>query len=280
MIEQLEFDWHPAKSSPRAALEKTACSATAPAPATVKPAALVQSSGLQTSIAAHDLHRELSESTGLRLRLRITNNSSTMMSVRYSPDRATARLSLHHMFLEAGPEVKRALVAWIKRPRKGKPASLLDQFIRERSHTIAPRQPRRTFLVACGRHHDLAAHFNQLNADYFEGKISARITWGRMQKLRRRYSIRFGSYSPPEDLIRMHPLLDQEFVPEFFVRYIVFHEMLHAHLGIEELASGRRAIHPPAFKRLEKSYPDYQRALAWMRHPGNLDRLLQAHRAR
>ena len=63
-------------------------------------------------------------------------------------------------------------------------------------------------------------------------------------------------------------------MPRYFVRYIIFHEMLHAFLDIDESASGRRSIHPPRFKRMEKAYPDYGRALAWMENPRHLNRLL------
>ena len=238
------------------------------------------SAGPQLQAATNALHRELAEGTGLSLRLRITNNSSTMMSLRYTPDGKIAKLSLHHMFLTAGAEVRSALADWIRKPRARKAGSLLDNFIREHSHHIAPAPPRVTPLRASGQHHNLQQHFQELNQQYFQGAITAQITWGRMPRLHRRHSIRFGSYAPKDNIIRMHPLLDQDFVPAFFVRYIVFHEMLHAHLGIEELPSGRRAIHTREFKRQERVYPDYERALAWMRHPGNLDRLLRARRAR
>ena len=97
-----------------------------------------------------------------------------------------------------------------------------------------------------------------------------------MPTQRRRRSIRFGSYTPVDELIRIHPYLDQAFVPEFFVRYIVFHEMLHAHMGIEETPNGRRRIHPPAFRRREEEYGDYDRAVAWMNDESNLRRLLRA----
>jgi predicted metal-dependent hydrolase len=115
----------------------------------------------------------------------------------------------------------------------------------------------------------------ELNREFFEDSVSAHITWGRMPSARRRRSIRFGSYSAEEDLIRIHPLLDQGFVPAFFVRYIVFHEMLHAHLGIEETPSGRRAVHTREFRRREKAYPDYDCAIAWQAEKANLAKLLK-----
>ena len=92
---------------------------------------------------------------------------------------------------------------------------------------------------------------------------------------RRRRSIRFGSYSPGPRLIRIHPLLDQDFVPRYFVRYIVFHEMLHAHLGLVESPSGRTLSHTHEFNQIERAYPDFHRAEAWQRNSANLRKLLR-----
>ena len=51
--------------------------------------------------------------------------------------------------------------------------------------------------------------------------------------------------------------------------------MLHALLGVKEGPSGRREVHPKRFRCLEQSYPDYERAVAWMETPRNLRRLLR-----
>ena len=101
------------------------------------------------------------------------------------------------------------------------------------------------------------------------------ITWGKLPTIRRRRSIRLGSYSEEDELIRIHPYLDQPQVPEFFIKYIVFHEMLHAHLGVEVLASGRRNVHSREFNRKERAYHEYDRAVAWQETPKHLNRLLR-----
>jgi len=268
MSEQLEFELGPLPEEPR------------PQPASQRQVPLNLLVGTQLHAAADVLHRELSEATGVALQLRITNNSSTMMSLRYAPDGTTARLSLHHMFLNSNSEVREALAAWVKKPQARKAGGVLDTFIKEQSHRIAPARRRAVLHHARGKVHDLRRYFRELNQEYFDDSITAAIVWGKMPRLRRRRSIRFGSYAPQENMIRMHPLLDQEFVPEFFVRYIVFHEMLHAHLGIEESENGRRGIHTREFKRQESTYADYGRALAWMREPRNLERFLRAARTR
>ena len=63
---------------------------------------------------------------------------------------------------------------------------------------------------------------------YSTTAFAAAITWGaRTGRPKRRNSIKMGSYSVEDRLIRIHRSLDRVFVPRFFVAWIVFHEMLH-----------------------------------------------------
>lgn len=222
------------------------------------------------------LHEELERRTHKRIALVITNNRSRMISFR--PDeRPVLRLRVHRMFLSAPPEVIKALAHWIAHPRSKKASAAIDAYIRENHHHVPRRQRRAVELRTQGRHFDLAALFEDINRGCFQGTVNARITWGRHPTRTRRRSIRFGSYNSDENLIRIHPLLDQRFVPKYFVRSVVHHEMLHAHLGVSEppTKGGRRQIHTPAFKRLERAFPDYARAIRWQEDERNLNRLLR-----
>src|SRR3712207_8543596 len=55
---------------------------------------------------------------------------------------------------------------------------------------------------------------------------------------KKRNTIKLGSYSAIERLIRIHPTLDAEWVPRYFVSYIVYHELLH-HVVPALRSSGR-----------------------------------------
>jgi len=275
MSDQLEFDWLESATPP---LARPAAPAIDDTPSIPECSAVVPHSPIppQSELrrTAEALHHELMSRTGMCLRLRITNNYSTIMSVKHDVAGVAARVSLHYMFLDAPAEVKSALAQWIKRPRAKKPGVLLDAFIRQRHGLIRPARPRAVRVCTRGVHHNLAELFAEVNRAHFNDAVRARITWGNMPRAARRRSIRFGTHCLRQNLIRIHPLLDQTFVPRYFVRYIVFHEMLHAHLGISETPSGRRSIHPPQFKRIEKAYPDYARAVAWLEDSRNLRRLL------
>lgn len=178
------------------------------------------------------------------------------------------------MFLDAGPNIMTALAHWMKGTGRRASHRVLDDYIRRNQDQIRKASNRRVVLRTKGTYFDLRALFDDVNAAHFENTINAQITWGRMPAPRRRRSIRFGSYTPEDEIVRIHPLLDQSFVPKFFVRYIVFHEMLHAHLGVSESPTGRRRVHTREFNGLERQYPDFDRAVAWMDDPRNLRRLL------
>jgi hypothetical protein len=114
--------------------------------------------------------------------------------------------------------------------------------------------------------------YDALNDVYFRGSIEARINWGpRGGRRRRRTSIKMGSYSVEDRLIRIHPSLDRRFVPRYFLEWIVFHEMLHQVHDIPVIG-GRRQFHTPEFLAAEREFIQYDRARLWERE--NLDRLL------
>ena len=111
-------------------------------------------------------------------------------------------------------------------------------------------------------------------AEYFGGSVHVLITWGKpgRRRPRPRSTIKLGSYSSAERLIRVHPVLDRPWVPRYFVAYIVYHEMLH-HIvpGHLTRTAARRVLHPPAFLERERAFHHFDRAIAWeKKHLGRL----------
>lgn len=234
---------------------------------------------MQLEFVVHDeraLQIELERLTGQRIELTITDNSSSLINFREGGRTKPGTLRLHRMFLAASPAIVQAVAKWLTRDRGGRAAAILDTFIDGHGHLVRTKRARRVRLHTSGAHHDLRVVFDELNAREFAGAVCTGITWGRMPTgRRRRHSIRMGSYTPDDDLIRIHPLLDQAFVPAYFVCYIVFHEMLHADIGVERSPSGRCRMHSPEFVRRERLYCDYDRAVTWLDNSRNLARLLR-----
>jgi hypothetical protein len=210
---------------------------------------------------------------GKTLELALTNNHYSMISVRRKTD--GYRLRLHRMFVDAEARVVRALARYVVHNDR-RASTLLGEYIEEHQHIIRQqeRRPRHIRLRTAGRHHDLRAIYDRLNAQMFAGALEARITWGPGAAAgRRRRSIKMGSFAVEDRVIRIHPALDQENVPEFFVAWIVFHEMLHGKHEVRR-SNGRRRFHTAEFLAEERTFPEYGRACAWEK--ANLDRLLRS----
>jgi hypothetical protein len=209
---------------------------------------------------------------GKTLELRLTNNHYSMISVRRKPD--GYRLRLHRMFVGAEPRTVRALARYVVHNDR-RASTLLGDYIERHQHIIRQqkRRPRQMNLRTAGRHHDLQAIYDRLNTAHFDGALEARITWGPVtSRGKRRRSIKMGSFAVEDRIIRIHPALDQDCVPDYFVSWIVYHEMLHGKHEVRR-ENGRRRFHSAAFLEDERQFPDYERACAWEKQ--NLDRLLR-----
>jgi hypothetical protein len=208
-----------------------------------------------------------------RVQVTLTDNRYTMISVRRIAKERRYEVRLHHMFAEADPLITRALARYIS-DNDADASRVLGDFIDDNSNHVrgrARRAPTQVIFTA-GEHYDLRQIFDDLNARYFENKIEAAITWGaRTGRPRRRNSIKMGSYSVEDRLIRIHRSLDREFVPKFFVAWIVFHEMLHQVHDIR-VKNGRREFHSKEFMADEAQFAQYEQAKSWERR--HLDALL------
>lgn len=176
------------------------------------------------------------------------------------------------MFLTADENVLQAVADYLGGSSKGA-AAIIDRFVeRNRSRFVSAGRPQ-SALRAEGRCHDLRDIVNHLAARHFGGRVDVRITWGkRVQPKRRQRSLQLGTYLPEEKLIRIHPVLDQPWVPRFFVEAVVFHELLH-HEMPAVVQNGRRHYHTAAFRKRERSFEYHAAAEQWQKD--NLWRLLR-----
>jgi len=174
---------------------------------------------------------------------------------------------MHAMFDAAPPHVHDAVVRWIRSGRRAPRAcELLDRWIMESLESL-PRT-RELAVDARGDAHDLAAlareiFGGELAADFADEARRPRVTWGRKGQSRTRHSLRLGSFDAEDSIVRIHPVLDQPAVPVWFVRYVLFHELLHAVLPPRRGRGSRWIHHGAEFRRCERAYADYARAIAW-----------------
>ncbi len=200
----------------------------------------------------------IEKTTRRTVSLVITDNSTTMLSIK-DTGRALM-LRLHRIFLEAGIDVLNELSDYIK-GRKGR-TPLIRNFINSNTHKVKEKPPRRVNLRTEGRYYNLLDIYRSVNDTYFGGRVSASITWGSRSPRRSARKRTLGSYTGRGSLIRISPVLDSGKVPRYFLEYIVYHEMLHADMGIRA-GKGRRIIHSREFRRRERLFKHYDRAIAW-----------------
>jgi hypothetical protein len=225
------------------------------------------------------LERRLSVAAMRPVMLGVTDNCRSMIA--FGERDGILRARLHHMFLDAPHAVQDALVRYIAKGDRA--ASLLvGRYIETNSNRIRAARPPLRPLSTQGQHHDLLSIFSGLNDKYFGGTVDALVTWGRVGRrvvdergklLVTPRTVKLGSYSAVERLIRIHPVLDRPWVPRYFVTYILYHEMLH-HVIPPLMDGKRRLLHPAHFMDRERVFRDYERALAWER--AHIHRLLRA----
>jgi len=206
----------------------------------------------------HSLKNQLQQLTGSPLCLIITDNATSMLSVRKKAEGAEVRL--HRMFLHAGPDICREVAELIRKGRCRR--QIIRSFIRQNSHLLKQKSPVRRTERVTGQQHCLKTMYESLNREYFDKKISASITWGRSNSRQRVKMRTLGSYHAETNTIRINPLLDKKTVPAYFLEFIVYHEMLHAYMGITT-RNGRRSIHSKEFRLQEKKYENYRKAMEW-----------------
>lgn len=221
----------------------------------------------------------------------LTDNRTVLVSGR--PARPCGwNVRLHWSFALAPEEVVRAVAAVISGPRRGKVRRRARQSVRNwishfREATgpgpappawegvlDAPRRDAATGSPA-GHVHDLEAILGEVNREYFGGRLDVEVAWSRAggggarrarSRLRgrtRRSTIKLGSWSEEDRLVRIHPALDHPSVPRYVVASVIHHELLHAELG-SEVRNGRRHHHTPEFRRREREFAEHDAARRWI----------------
>ncbi|HKR02863.1 MAG TPA: SprT-like domain-containing protein [Pyrinomonadaceae bacterium] len=125
-----------------------------------------------------------------------------------------------------------------------------------RAQDLARRQRGRKIVSSArGRVYDLDKMFQRLNRRYFDGRIEKPVlTWS--QRRTRRI---LGHHDAAHDTIVISKTLDDAEVPEWFVEYVLYHEMLHIKHPAR-LIKGRRYYHTNAFRSEEQRFPFYEEA--------------------
>ncbi|MBU7014938.1 MAG: hypothetical protein HXS52_02010 [Theionarchaea archaeon] len=112
---------------------------------------------------------------------------------------------------------------------------------------------KRAVRIMKGNHRSLADSFQRVNAAYFGGSMEKpTLTWG----IKRAHRT-LGRYDLQRDIVFLSPVLDSYEVPEEFLDFIMYHELLHKKHGLRE-KGGRIWAHTRQFRNDEKRFYNYE----------------------
>jgi predicted metal-dependent hydrolase len=188
-------------------------------------------------------------------------------TIRLREDTAHVRLS---DLLEGAPRsvVEAAAAILLGRLYRRRPPREMLEMYRQFSYAPVTRRrilrlrqmrARRAEHQPAGTHHDLSPLFDLLNERYFEGTLQKpRLIWSA-----RAWRTQLGCFDPALNHIVLNRQLDGALVPEYVVAYVLYHEMLHQKLPVT-FARCRRQSHSAEFRREERRFVDYQRAIKFL----------------
>jgi predicted SprT family Zn-dependent metalloprotease len=211
--------------------------------------------------------QQLENNAGMKLQLKINDNRSTMLSVKWEPD--CTKVSLHRMFLRAPQNIMQALACYL-RGEHNSIAPSIKAYIEDNLHKLDySHQLDLSKLETKGRVYDLQGTYKDLNREYFGNQLNLHITWFGKSQRRNRNRITFGLYHDPLKLIKINRLLDNKRFPDYFVSYVIYHEMLHYVCPTYVDEKGVKHIHSKEFKELEKKFKYFSQAQKWIRDNQN-----------
>jgi hypothetical protein len=151
--------------------------------------------------------------------------------------------------------------------RRRPPAEMLDLY-RQFAHAHATRaqimslrqsRARKLELQPAGSHHDLHQMYHRLNEHYFERALPyPRLGWSK-----RSWRAQLGCFDPALNQIVINRMLDRREVPQYVVAYVLYHEMLHQKHPVK-FERCRRESHSPDFRREERQFSEYARAMKFL----------------
>ncbi len=113
-----------------------------------------------------------------------------------------------------------------------------------------------------GSHHNLDILFKEVNKEFFNSSISAKIKWSSRIGGTSFHSTRISPSGKKYNLISISLGYDHKNCPDYAIKGVIYHEMLHI-LIPPILKGSKRIVHSPEFKKVEREYPFYKEWVYW-----------------
>ena len=235
---------------------------------------------LDQTLNLRDWRQRLAKLCNAHVSVTFTENRRSMVSWRRL-DHGKLALRAHSMFMAAPDDVVTALAGLLSRDDAAR--TRIGEYVQKNRHLIGPKMPRdplqpaqRVVLRAVGARYDLRDLHRDVNDAYFQGRSQAHVTWGRPLRKKAPRHLNFGTYDSKINVITISRRLNDPDIPRYMVEFIMYHEILHELLGVQEKPSGRRDVHSKEFRRLERQFPHYGKAVAFERERWGVEHRGQA----
>ena len=127
------------------------------------------------------------------------------------------------------------------------------------------------------RNTNLLKRFDKVNLNHFGGLVCGGIGWRHFPLGQNNDNMTLGCCVFGERFIRINSVLDDKRIPLWYLDFVIYHEMLHLHMGPRQFDSDSYSYpHDLRFQCLERRHPDYDRATKFEQK--KLDRILDSHR--
>ncbi len=212
----------------------------------------------------HSFQEHLQRLLGNKLLLKINDNRSTMLSVKWEPD--CTKVSLHRIFLDAPGNVMEVLACYLSQKKDSVPKEVRN-YIEESLKTLDySHKVDRSELYTTGDCFDLEELYDQVNHEYFSGSLNLLITWFGKKRVSKsqRSRLTLGLFHDQLKLIKVNRFLDTQTIPEFLVSFVIYHEMLHHVCPSYVDAKGTHRIHTKEFKAKEEKFRYFDAVQQWM----------------
>ena len=192
--------------------------------------------------------------------IKVVNRKSRLVSVKKKL--FSTEVNIHSIFLKSDDSIISDIIEFVLNRNKDRVKESKERIAAffEKNYTS-----KSTTLNINYKYHDINSIVNdiitELKIIYKEVDFDKlKITWGKNSR-RRRVSIRFGSYDKKRNLVRIHPVLDNPDVPEYFIKSVIYHEI--AHFISYELSEKNSPHGKTFYSILKRIDPDFEKSKMW-----------------
>jgi hypothetical protein len=173
------------------------------------------------------------------------------------------KMVAHEGFIYAPRDVLESLVKSLHHPQNTAHVARIRTYADSQEFIRHARQMATSGIEmqsqSIGRHQNLQTIFERVNGRYFDNQLQMpQLSWSNSLTYRK-----YGHYQPSTDSLMLSVSLDDAKVPEYVLDFVMYHELLHKHLGFYS-RNGRRISHHAEFRKQEIMFPQYEQAQIYL----------------